>query len=86
MFKPFQCILISEDGVELQGITLLFLLIMYHCHLAMNNQHLMTKLSPIKYAQAGSNFESEYLASKLRIKMSIIMLIRKPISKQFLKL
>lgn len=83
MFKPFQHIFILEDEVKLQGFILLLLLIMYHCHLAMKNKHPMTNLSPTKYEQAGSN--SEYLASKPRIKMSIIMLIRKQISKQFLK-
>ena len=84
MFKPFQCIPILGHGVELQDITIL-LLIIYYCNLAVKNKHPMTSLSPTKYEQPGSSFASEYLASKPRIKMSIIMLIRKPISKEFLK-
>lgn len=85
MFKPFQCIPILGHGVELQHILTLLLLIMYHCNLAMKNKHPTTSLSPTKYEQAGSSFESKYLASKPKIKMNIIILIRKPISKPFLK-
>lgn len=85
MFKPFQCIPIPGRGVESHDVILLLLLIVYHCHLAMINKQPITSLSPPQYEQAGSSFESEYLASKPRIKMSIVMLIRKLSSKQFLK-
>lgn len=72
MFKPFQCIPILGHGVELQDIIILPFLNIYHCNLAMKNKPPMTSLSPPKYEQAGSSFKSEYLASKPRIKMSII--------------
>lgn len=85
MFKPFQCISILGHGVELQDIIYYFFWSCNHGSLAVKNKHPMTSLLPTKYEQAGSSFESEYLASKPRIKMSIIMLIIKPISKQFLK-
>lgn len=88
MFKPFQCIPILGRGVEFQAIVRLFLpqlFIMYHCDPSMQNKPPVTSLSPTECEPAGRRFESEYLASKSKIKTSIIIQIRKPISRQYLK-
>lgn len=88
MFKPFRCIPTLGRGVEFQAIVRLFLpqlFIVYHCDPFMQNKLPVTSLSPTECEPAGRRFESEYLASKSKIKTSIIIQIRKPISRQYLK-